>query len=96
MNSLQDALYNWLTIKVVIDERPDDTAAVETEALFHDMLTEEHSVSNIEITKDENFYFVHYDHNGERKKSRFPCELIDVMLNQINDEPEKYINYPEK
>ncbi|MDZ5470641.1 hypothetical protein SM124_02645 [Bacillus sp. 31A1R] len=94
MNSLQDALYNWLTIKVVIDERPDDTAAVETENMFYKMLTEDHALSNIEVTKDDVMYYVHYDQNGDRKKNRFPCELIDVMLEQINDEPEKYINYP--
>lgn len=27
MKSLQDALYNWLTIRVVCDARPDDSAA---------------------------------------------------------------------
>ena len=30
MGSLQDAIYNWLTIKVVADARPNDLAAVET------------------------------------------------------------------
>ena len=34
MNSVQDAVYNWLTIKVVCDERPEDLAAVETEKMF--------------------------------------------------------------
>ncbi|MBS4189073.1 hypothetical protein KHA94_02435 [Bacillus sp. FJAT-49705] len=95
MKSLQDALYNWLTIKIVINDRPSDTAAAETEKMFIGMLIDEHGLSNIEIEKDEIMYYVHYDQNGERKKSRFPRELIEVMLNQINLEPEKYVNYPE-
>ncbi|QED47393.1 hypothetical protein [Cytobacillus dafuensis] len=95
MKSLQDALYNWLTIKIVTDERPSDTAASETEKMFEAMLIDEHRLSNIEIEKDEIMYYVHFDQNGERKKSRFPRELIEVMLNQINLEPEKYVNYPE-
>lgn len=95
MKSLQDNLYNWLTIKVVSQERPGDTAAAETEKMFEDMLIQEHGLSNIEIEKDEVMYFVHFEQNGERKKSRFPRELIEVMLDQINSEPEKYVNYPE-
>lgn len=96
MKSLQDNLYNWLTIKVVSIERPDDTAAVETEKMFESMLIEEHGLTNIEIETDEVMYYVHYDQNGDRKKSRFPRELIEVMINQINSEPDKYVNYPEE
>lgn len=94
MNSVQDAIYNWLTIKIVIDARPEDTAAVETEKMFYDILLEKHMLSNIEVSKDEDMYYVHFDEQGERKKQRFPRELIEVMLNQINQQPEKYRNYP--
>ncbi|WP_436375621.1 hypothetical protein [Cytobacillus sp. BC1816] len=95
MKSLQDSLYNWLTIKIVCDERPDDTAAADTEKMFFDILSEEHRISDIEVEKDDLMYFVHYSKDRERKKSRFPRELIEVMLNQIQNEPEKYVNYPE-
>lgn len=94
MKSLQDSLYNWLSIKIVSDARPDDTAALETTAMFENILKDEHKLLNIEIEKDEIMYYVHYEQNGERKKSRFPRELIEVMLDQINSEPEKYVNYP--
>lgn len=94
MNSLQDALYNWLTIKVVCDERPDDTAAADTEKMFWEMLIDNHQLSNINIETDAVMYYIHYDHAGERKKARFPRELIEIMLNQINASPEKYENYP--
>ncbi|MDR6124331.1 hypothetical protein V7182_01060 [Neobacillus drentensis] len=94
MKSLQDALYNWLTIKVVCDARPDDTAAQETRAFFDDMLTNQHHVSNLSITTDAVMYYVTYQQGEETKKVRYPRELIEIMLNQINQEPEKYENYP--
>jgi hypothetical protein len=95
MKSLQDTLYNWLTIKVVVDERPDDSAAVDTEKMFYDMLVEDQGIQNIEVTTDAVMYYVHYDLDGERKSNGFPRELIEVMLNQINESPERYANYPE-
>jgi hypothetical protein len=94
MKSLQDALYNWLTIKVVCDARPDDTAARDTKDLFEEILTSEHHLSNIVITKDDVMYYVTYQQSEETKKTRYPLELIEVMLNQISQEPEKYENYP--
>jgi hypothetical protein len=93
MKSVQDTLYNWLTIKVVCDARPDDTAAQDTLNLFEDMIAELH-LSNIEVTKDDVMYYVSYQQGEETKKTRYPQELIEVMLNQINQEPEKYENYP--
>ncbi len=94
MQSVQDALYNWLTIKIVSDARPDDIAAKETKDLFEGMLYDDHDLSNIEVTKDEIMYYVSYTQKSDSKKTRFPAELIEVMLNQINSEPEKYVNYP--
>ncbi|RHW36550.1 hypothetical protein D1B31_17705 [Neobacillus notoginsengisoli] len=96
MNSLQDTLYNWLTIKVVCDARPDDLAASETKELFEELLVEKYElpVSELTIETEEDMYYVHYERNGEKKKTRFPRELIEVMLNQINLEPEKFANYP--
>jgi hypothetical protein len=94
MKSLQDALYNWLTIKVVCDVRPDDSAAVETKDLFENILTEDHSIKDLEVTKDESMYYISYSSNGENKKTRFPIELVEILLSQINENPERYENYP--
>lgn len=94
MSSLQDTLYNWLTIKVVADVRVDDTAAQDTVKLFYEILTEDHGLRDIDVKKDEQMYVVHYLIDGEQKKTRFPVELIDVMLEQMEAEPEKFINYP--
>jgi hypothetical protein len=94
MRSLQDVLYNWLTIKVVHDARPNDTAAKETCTHFEEVLSSQFHVSNIQITNDEVMYYLSFQHNGEQKNIRFPRDLIEVMLTQINLEPEKYENYP--
>lgn len=94
MRSFQDVLYNWLTIKVVCDARPNDTAAQETRAHFEAVLANEYHVSNIEIKTDDVMYYVSCQKGEEVQKNRFPRELIEVMLNQINLEPEKYENYP--
>lgn len=93
MKSVQDTLYNWLTIKVVCDARPDDTAARDTLNLFEEMLADL-NLTNIEVTEDVVMYYVTYQQGEETKKTRFPRELIEVMLQQINQEPEKYENYP--
>lgn len=96
MKSLQDALYNWLTIKVVKDSRPDDTAARDTTDLFEEILSEEHGVSDIEVKTDLLMYYLTYQHAGETKTAKYPRELIEIMLDQINESPERYANYPEE
>ena len=95
MNSIQDAIYNWLTIKAVCEERPEDKAARETENMFLAILEEDYKVSDIMIKVDDVMYHVSYMKDSERFKTRFPKELIEVMINQINDSPEKYVNYPD-
>lgn len=93
MKSVQDALYNWLTIKVVSEARPEDSAARETKELFEKILREDHGIYDLDISMDETMYQVAYTVNGESKTSRFPIELINVLLNQINEQPERYQNY---
>ena len=94
MKSIQDGLYNWLTIKVVSDARPEDIAATETEEMFLELLKQEHGISNIMIEHDEDFYFVTYQKDEQQSQTRFPRELIEVMLNQINESPDKFRIYP--
>ena len=93
MRSLQDSLYNWLSIKVVADARPEDTAACDTFRLFNELLKENHDLNDVQVHKDEVMYLVSYTLNGESKSSRFPVELIDSMIDQIEANPEKYVNY---
>jgi hypothetical protein len=96
MMSLQDKLYNWLTIKVVVDARPEDTAARDTMNMFEQLLADENDIQSPEVTMDEDMYYIEVKSNEQQKTYRFPRELIEVMLDQISDEPEKYVNYPEK
>lgn len=90
MRSVQDALYNWLTIKSVAEARPYDEAAQETYMFFHNMLHADHQLKHITVEKKEDMYFVTYEKEGEKKSTRFPLELIDCFLDQMNREPEKY------
>ncbi len=96
MMSLQDKLYNWLTIKVVTDARPEDTAALETKEMFEELLVKENGIHSPKVTMDDDMYFIMVEVDGTEKTYRFPRDLIEVMLDQINDEPEKYVNYPVK
>jgi hypothetical protein len=95
MDSVQDAVYNWLTIKVVSDARTADLAAVETEKMFFSILETEHKLSEIIVDKDEQMYHVSFLKAGKAEKLHFPTELIEVMLNQINEAPDRYTIYPE-
>ncbi|MFC0274679.1 hypothetical protein ACFFIX_25465 [Metabacillus herbersteinensis] len=96
MKSLQDALYNWLTIKVVADARMDDTAAQDTADIFLRILRNEHHIHTINVEREELMYLITYQVDENEKTVKFPTELIDVMLNQMIDEPEKFKNYPNK
>jgi hypothetical protein len=93
MKSLQDALYNWLTIYVVAEARPDDMAAQETASFFYGILRNDFQITELEVARDGEFYTVRYERNGEKQAARFPVELIDVMLKQMEKDPEKYRNY---
>ena len=93
MKSLQDALYNWLSIKVVSDARPEDKAASETTEMFYTILLNDHNISDIHIQKVEEMYMLSYIKEGQKGTSRFPAELIDCMLDSINENPERYKNY---
>lgn len=95
MKSVQDTIYNWLTIKVVADARSDDHAAQETLSFFEQLLTKDHQVENVQFIKDDIMYLVTYMIGGEEKVARFPVELIDIMYEQIEKEPHKYVNYPQ-
>lgn len=96
MRSLQDALYNWLTIKVVANARSDDSAAQDTAEIFQEILRNEHHIHTIYVEREELMYTITYEVAGNEKTTKFPTELIDVMLNQMLDEPEKFKNYPNK
>lgn len=84
---LNDAIYNWLQIKVVAEARPKDQAAQETYAFFSNILKEEYDLQIEKVEKDDTLYKVFYVYNGEEKLARFSCESVDYLLESIENEP---------
>ncbi|WP_248926629.1 hypothetical protein [Paenibacillus hamazuiensis] len=86
--NLQDALFNWLQIKVVSDARKDDNAAKETLDFFETILREDHHLSEFGVERvDETMYHVRYEADGKRKTQFFDRELVDQLLADINSNP---------
>ncbi|MCA0987922.1 hypothetical protein [Guptibacillus algicola] len=85
--NLQDAMYNWLSIKKVADERESDDAAQDTRAFFEEILIEDHGISNMDIEVKDPYYIVHYVKNNDPSNMKFPIELIDALLTSIQNEP---------
>lgn len=93
MRSMQDVVYNWLSIQIVADERQDDRSAVDTAAFFWNLLQSEHEVEDVDVQKLEDMYFVTCHTSTEKREFRFPLELIDCMNDTIKNEPHKFQNY---
>ena len=85
--NLQDTMHNWLSIKVVANQRQDDQAAQDTYEFFHELLTEDHRVSDLNVEVSHEYYVVHYRQNGEEDSKKFPVELIEALLTSIENEP---------
>lgn len=85
---LQDALYNWLQIRMVADARPDDKAALDTCEFFAAILREDHQVSEFGITAiDDTMVHVRMVMEGKPKKQMFPREAAEQLLHDINSNP---------
>ena len=85
---LQDALFNWLQIKIVADARDGDQAARETLGFFTQILHEDHRLSRFEITnRDETFITVKYETDGKIKTQMFDRLSAEQLLNDINANP---------
>ena len=78
--NLQDAIYNWLSIKVVADMRQTDQAARDTTDFFKDIITEDHGLTEIEVELTNGYYLVHYEKAGRQEVMKFPIELIEALL----------------
>ncbi|WP_078554935.1 hypothetical protein [Bacillus alkalicellulosilyticus] len=86
--NLQDAIYNWLSIKVVSEARPEDQAAKDTYLFFDEMLKEDHHIEKLQISIESPWYIVTYvTTNGEKDTKNYPIELIDALLLSIESEP---------
>lgn len=89
---LQDALFNWLQIRIVADARPEDEAARETVDFFADILRDDHRLQNVSIAAvDETMYHVQYEADGKTKRQLFGREAAEQLLADIEAHP-KYNN----
>ncbi|MGM9933378.1 hypothetical protein [Pradoshia sp.] len=94
MNVLMDAVYNWLTIRIVYDVRPDDTAARDTVQMFEKNLEEDHGIDRYAYEKKDGWYTVVFTKDGKEDQFRYREEMVEVMLKQILKHPERYEQFP--
>jgi hypothetical protein len=85
---LQDALFNWLQMKIVSDARPDDGAAKETLDFFGIILTEDHLLSEVVVgNENEDKLYIQFVQDGESRKQLFDRERAEQLLTDINSNP---------
>lgn len=84
---LEDALFNWLQIKYVAEQRPDDHAAQETYQFFTEILKVDHQLEDIEVLEEEGMYLIQFITDGQKKEQRFPTEFVHQLLIDIENEP---------
>lgn len=84
---LNDAIFNWLQIKVVAEARPTDQAAQDTFQFFTTLLEEDHGIQKIDVVKDDMLYRVTYWVSEEQKSQIFDGEAVDFLLESITNEP---------
>jgi hypothetical protein len=88
--STQDAIYNWLSIQVVVNQRPKDEAALETAELFYEILEEDYQITQVNYLVTNEKYIVSYLQNGQTKSKEYPVDYVEVILNQIECNPEYF------
>jgi hypothetical protein len=85
---LQDALFNWLQMKMVSEARPDDGAAKETLDFFALILSEDHHLTEFGINgKDETMIYIQFVVDGKSKTQMFDRERAEQLLTDINSNP---------
>ncbi|MEK3882532.1 hypothetical protein [Paenibacillus sp. PL2-23] len=85
---LEDALFNWLQIRIVADARPDDGAARDTLAFFEQILREDHGLVSFDIARtDDTMIHVRYDKDSRTKLQLFPRESGEQLLQDIIANP---------
>lgn len=85
---LQDAIFNWLQIKVVADARPEDQAAQDTVVFFEQILEEDHQVQHACIAiADATQVHIQYRHEGKTKKLMFDREASEQLLSALQSNP---------
>lgn len=85
---LDDALYNWLQIRIVADARPDDQAAKDTADFFTAMLTEDHQIERLLIRpKGDELIQIVYTKEGVEHTKTYDRGMSEQLLHDINANP---------
>lgn len=84
---MENALFNWLQIYVVSKARPHDQAAKNTVDFFHSMLVDDHGLHDLEVQTDDMMYTVRYTLKGETLAKKYPREVVEQLLADIEAEP---------
>lgn len=84
---LTDALSNWLSIKKVHEERPNDLAAEDTFEFFSEILREDHRVNIQSVSVQGPFYIVLFEIDGVEHTERFFVDAVDALYEGIQNEP---------
>ncbi len=87
--NLVDNLFNWLQIKLVADQRPEDLAARDTVAFFAEMLKEDHGVDTSQLSYEVEASMIHvlFVQEGKKKRQLFDREAAEKLLRDIEREP---------
>lgn len=83
--SLQDAIFNWLTIQIVVDHNENDVAAQKTCHELLQVLKTDHQIKEINYVKKDEMYIVHYLQENEKGEKQYPIELAESLLTSIAD-----------
>ncbi|MBD2870149.1 hypothetical protein [Paenibacillus arenilitoris] len=85
---LEDAMFNWLQIRLVADARPDDRAAIDTADFFEQILREDHGLTDFAIAKtDATMIHVKFEKDGRLKLQLYPREEAEQLLADIESNP---------
>ena len=88
--SLHDVLFNWLQLRLVVDQRPDDEAAIDSLNHINDILKQVHQASVLSAAKADDRYQVTYQVSGKEESQFFSSSEAEILLQFINENPERY------
>ncbi len=77
--TLDQALFNWLQIYYVLEQRPHDEAAQETCQFFWTILTEDHGVQTVEVDQHDDMYIVRLQQKGVELEKKFPVQAVQQL-----------------
>ncbi|GAA0350596.1 hypothetical protein [Bacillus horti] len=82
-----DAIFNWLQIKYVAEQRTNDQAAQETYQFFTAILTEDHKLDELQVQIADGMYVVSFTDEGKPGQKKFPAEFVRQLYLDIENEP---------